>query len=68
MTAGATEVGVLQSPFRGLSPFGDSELDSLLFFGRERESEVIAANLMAAKLTLLYGPSGVGKTSAARIA
>jgi WD40 repeat protein len=55
-----------RSPFRGLSPFGDSELDALLFFGREREAEVIAANLMAAKLTVLYGPSGVGKTSVVR--
>jgi WD40 repeat protein len=54
------------SPFRGLSPFGDSEVDALLFFGREREAEVIAANLMAAKLTVLYGPSGVGKTSVVR--
>jgi WD40 repeat protein len=55
-----------RSPFRGLSPFGDSELDALLFFGREREAEVIAANLMAAKLTVLYGPSGVGKSSVVR--
>ena len=55
-----------RSPFRGLAPFGDSELDALLFFGREREAEVIAANLMAAKLTVLYGPSGVGKTSVVR--
>jgi len=55
-----------RSPFRGLSPFGDSALDALLFFGREREAEVIAANLMAAKLTVLYGPSGVGKSSVVR--
>jgi WD40 repeat protein len=51
------------SPYMGLAPFGDSELDALLFFGRERDEEVLAANLMAAKLTVLYGPSGVGKTS-----
>ena len=44
-------------PYRGLAPFGDDELDSLLFFGREREREVIAANLMASPLTILYGPS-----------
>jgi WD40 repeat protein len=50
-------------PFKGLAPFEDSELDALLFFGRERESEIIAANLLAARLTVLYGPSGVGKSS-----
>ena len=51
------------SPYKGLAPFDDSELDALLFFGREREIEVIVANLMASRLTVLYGPSGVGKTS-----
>ena len=54
------------SPYKGLAPFDDSELDSLLFFGREREIEVIVANLMAARLTVLYGASGVGKTSLLR--
>jgi WD40 repeat protein len=55
-----------QSPYKGLVPFEDSDLDALLFFGRERESEIIAANLLAARLTVLYGPSGVGKTSVLR--
>ena len=53
----------LLSPYKGLVPFEDSELDALLFFGRERESEIIGANVLAARLTVLYGPSGVGKTS-----
>ena len=51
------------SPYKGLVPFEDTELDALLFFGRERESEIISANVLAARLTVLYGPSGVGKTS-----
>ncbi len=51
------------SPYKGLTPFEDSELDELLFFGREREREVIAANLVAARATVLYGSSGVGKSS-----
>jgi len=51
------------SPYKGLDPFDDSELDALLFFGRERERDVVIANLMAARLTLFYGPSGVGKSS-----
>ena len=54
------------SPYKGLAPFEDSDLDALLFFGRERESEVIAANLIASRITVLYGPSGVGKSSVLR--
>ena len=30
------------------------------------ETEIVAANLLASRLTLLYGPSGVGKTSLLR--
>ncbi len=54
------------SPFKGLAAFDDSDLDALLFFGRAREIEVIAANVQAARLTVLYGPSGVGKSSVLR--
>jgi WD40 repeat protein len=54
------------SPYKGLAAFDDSDLDGLLFFGRERETEIIAANLQAARLTVLYGPSGVGKSSVLR--
>ena len=48
-------------PYRGLLPF--SEADARYFFGRDADRELIAANLIAARLTLLYAPSGVGKTS-----
>jgi WD40 repeat protein len=58
-----SSVAAPPSPYKGLAPFDDSELDALLFFGREREIEVIVANLMASRLTVLYGASGVGKTS-----
>ncbi|MFL5982676.1 MAG: WD40 repeat domain-containing protein, partial [Gaiellaceae bacterium] len=54
------------SPYKGLAPFEDSDADALLFFGREHESEVIAANLVASRITVLYGPSGVGKSSVLR--
>src|SRR5206468_1879876 len=33
---------------------------------RERETEVTTANLLASRLTVLYGPSGVGKSSLLR--
>jgi WD40 repeat protein len=54
---------VPDSPYKGLAAFEDSELDALLFFGREREIEAAAANVLASRLTVLYGPSGVGKSS-----
>jgi WD40 repeat protein len=53
----------LESPYRGLAAFEDSDLDALYFFGRERDSEIVVANLIASRLTVLYGPSGVGKSS-----
>ncbi|MBI3799632.1 MAG: ATP-binding protein [Deltaproteobacteria bacterium] len=43
-----------------------SEEDALFFFGRDAEREIITANLMASRLTLLYGASGVGKSSVLR--
>jgi hypothetical protein len=53
-----------RSPYQGLTPF--SELDAPFFFGREKETRIIIANLFAAPLTLLYGASGVGKSSILR--
>lgn len=54
---------ITPAPFRGLASFGSSELDTLLFFGRDRECEVVAANLLASPLSVLYGSTGVGKSS-----
>src|SRR5436190_5750779 len=51
-------------PYKGLIPY--SEEDAQYFFGRGRECKVIIANLMASRLTLLYGASGVGKSSVLR--
>jgi RecA-family ATPase len=48
-------------PFVGLRPYTDAERD--YFFGRERDQRVISSNLYAASLTILYGESGVGKSS-----
>jgi conflict system STAND superfamily ATPase len=52
------------SPYKGLVPY--DEADAPFFFGREREREIIGANLLSSRLTLLYGPSGVGKSSVLR--
>ena len=52
------------SPYQGLQPY--AERDAPYFFGRDAERTILAANLMAAKLTLVYGASGVGKSSVLR--
>ena len=49
------------SPYVGLRPF--REEDFQFFFGRDREIRVIASNLQTRPLTVLYGASGVGKSS-----
>jgi len=61
-----SEVPAPSSPYKGLAAFEDSAADALFFFGRERDSQVIAANLMASRVTVLFGPTGVGKTSVLR--
>ncbi|HEY7290160.1 MAG TPA: hypothetical protein VH583_10015 [Vicinamibacterales bacterium] len=48
-------------PYVGLRPFTAAE--RAYFFGRERDQRVIAANLFASPLSVLYGPSAVGKSS-----
>src|SRR6266496_5913165 len=50
-----------ETPFVGLVPYSDS--DAQFFFGREGEKSIVKANLRASRLTVLYGPSGVGKSS-----
>ncbi|MDX6481241.1 MAG: hypothetical protein QOG85_1751, partial [Gaiellaceae bacterium] len=59
----STVTYVPDSPYKGLAAFEDSELDALLFFGREPEVDAVVANVLASRLTVLYGPSGVGKSS-----
>lgn len=54
----------IDSPFIGLVPY--SEEDAEFFFGRERDQQRILANLFASRLTILYGASGVGKSSVLR--
>jgi len=49
------------SPYQGLVPY--EEDDAPWFFGRDKETRLIIANLFASPLTLLYGASGVGKSS-----
>jgi AAA domain len=50
-----------ERPYTGLMPF--SERQAPFFFGRDGERELVIANMLASPLTVLYGPSGVGKSS-----
>ncbi len=47
-------------PYKGIAPY--SEDDAAFFFGRDDEIRIIMSNLVAYRLTLVYGPSGVGKS------
>ena len=49
------------APYIGLRPFSSD--DAPYFFGRKTERRIIAANLTSSRLTVLFGPSGVGKSS-----
>ena len=50
-----------ECPYVGLDPFESTHVD--YFFGRRRESKIIADHVLARPVTVLYGPSGVGKSS-----
>lgn len=52
------------SPYVGLQPF--REEDYPFFFGRERDTRVISSNFREQPLTIVYGASGVGKSSVLR--
>ncbi len=54
----------MDSPYRGLTPY--TERDAAYFFGRTTEIATLTANLEVARLTIFYGPSGVGKSSVLR--
>jgi formylglycine-generating enzyme required for sulfatase activity len=48
-------------PYVGLEPFESAHAP--YFFGRGRESKIIADHVIARQITVLYGPSGIGKSS-----
>ncbi len=55
-----------KKPYIGLRPYDEENQD--IFFGRDREREIIIDKLLANKLTLLFAGSGVGKSSLLRAA
>jgi hypothetical protein len=52
------------APYKGLASYTEDDAD--LFFGRDREAEIILSNFKARRLTVVYGESGVGKSSLLR--
>jgi WD40 repeat protein len=50
-----------ECPYKGLHAY--TEADGEYFFGRDSDRDLVIANLIAGRLTVLYGPSGVGKSS-----
>ena len=48
-------------PFVGLSPFDASHRD--YFFGRRTDATIVAANILSDRICVVFGKSGVGKTS-----
>jgi len=59
-----TDLPSIPAPYIGLTPYTDRNTE--IFFGREKDRAIITANLFASRLTILYGPSGVGKSSVLR--
>ena len=53
-----------KAPYTGLRPYEESERH--LFFGRDQDARRLRNKIFSAPLTLLYAPSGVGKTSLLR--
>jgi len=65
-TASSAGTAAPQAPHRrypGPPPFEDTPEDQAAFFGRDLESESIAQLVVASRLVLLFGKSGLGKTS-----
>jgi WD40 repeat protein len=58
---GDTQHDAVTCPYKGLGSY--TEADKEYFFARDSFRDLVAANLMASRLTVLYGPSGVGKSS-----
>ena len=51
------------APYPGLASFRDQDEDRELFFGRESEKQILLQTTLSGRLTVLYGQSGIGKTS-----
>jgi hypothetical protein len=51
----------IMEPYKGLRPYQEENRD--IFFGRDRERDILIDKLISNKLTLLFAATGVGKSS-----
>jgi len=51
------------SRYPGVQPFSDNSLASSTFFGRQLEIDLLKAQVISNRLTVVYARSGIGKTS-----
>src|SRR6266849_2068402 len=58
------ETDLPDCPYIGLKPYSKEEQP--LFFGREEDAQFLVNKILSAPLTLVYGMSGVGKSSLLR--
>jgi putative ribosome biogenesis GTPase RsgA len=49
--------------YPGARPFADTPDDQRLFFGRSQEIDILFHQICATRLLVLFGKSGLGKTS-----
>jgi tetratricopeptide (TPR) repeat protein len=49
--------------YPGSTPFQDTPLDRRIFFGRDYEAELVFHKILGENLLVLFGKSGIGKTS-----
>ena len=54
----------ITNPYVGLRPYSREQRE--IFFGRGRDAELLINKIFSSPLTILYAPSGVGKTSLLR--
>ena len=52
---------VSNNPWKGLDSYSYS--DNSIFYGRTNETEALVDTILNNRFTILYGPSGVGKSS-----
>jgi AAA domain len=60
----AVEPSLPAAPYVGMRPFEEGE--KAIFKGRDEDVVLLSNKVFAARLTILYGPSGVGKSSLLR--
>ncbi|MBK1648556.1 tetratricopeptide repeat protein [Rhabdochromatium marinum] len=58
-----TDANTRRDRYPGARPFADDPVDQRLFFGRPQEAEELFHRITAEPLLVVYGKSGLGKTS-----